>query len=453
MKIKEISYILIVLTFSACKVGHRYEAREVSMPQSYHFGNVDTINAANLKWWEVYKDTLLVKYINEALVNNQELNIAIERVEEYKSLKRISESDLLPSINISAEKDYELNDNILSEKNNQLIGELSWELDLWGRLRWQREAGIADYMASQEEKNAVHQSLIAKVATTYFELMAAKRELEIVKQTANSRKEGVRIAKLRYNGGLTSETPFRQSEVELSKTLTLLPEVEYAITQKNNLLYTLMGVFPDENLISTQMMEHRLPSHVPPGLPSELLTRRPDIRKTEQELIAANANVGMALTNRFPRITLTAEYGADSEALSELFTSPYAYLSGQLVGPIFNAGAYRARHRAAQSVFKQKALNYDKVVIQSFEETSNALAAVKKTKEVRLALIQLEQSSRDYLKLANLQHINGVVSYLDVLDAQRLLFDAEIRLNIAIKDEKIAYVNLYKALGGGWQVE
>nr|WP_319399585.1 TolC family protein [uncultured Carboxylicivirga sp.] len=450
MKLIHIIFLSLVFIFVGCKIGKRYEAPEIKMPDTYQSNISDTSNIANLKWWDVYNDSILVKYINQALENNQDLKIAISRVEEYRSLRRISESDLLPSIKVSGEREHEVSSGNISETDNELVAELNWELDLWGRLRWQREAGIADYRATEEDKNAVFQSLIANVGTTYFELMAAKRELAIIEQTAESREEGVKIAELRYKGGLTSETPLQQAQVELAKTLTLIPEIKYTIRKKNNLLSTLMGQFPEKELLSTLLLEHKLPDSVPVGIPSDLLTRRPDIRKAEQDVISANAKVGMALTNMFPKISLSAEYGYESEALSDLFSSPYNYLYGQLLSPIFNAGANRARHKAAKAVLDQKALTYDKVVLKSFEETSNALGNVTRAKSVRNSLIKLEESSRTYLKLANLQHINGVVSYIDVLDAQRLLFDAEIRLNNAIRDEKIAYVQLYKALGGGW---
>jgi len=450
MRLSHIIFILLILTFASCKVGKKYDAPEIKMPDTFQSNIADSTTVADEEWWEVYNDSILIKYIELALENNQDLKIAISRVEEFRSLKRISENDLLPSISISGEREHEVSSGSINETNNELYTELSWELDLWGRLRWQRDAGIADYMATIEEKNAIYQSLISNLATTYFELMAAKRELDIIQQTAISREEGVKIAELRYKGGLTSETPLQQAEVELAKTLTLIPEVKYTIRKKNNLLSTLMGHFPEETLLSTYLLEHTLPDNVPVGIPSDLLTRRPDVRRAEQDVISANAKVGMALTNMFPKISLSAEYGYESESLSNLFSSPYNYLYGQLLSPIFNAGANRARHKAAQAILQQKVLTYDKVALKSFEETSNALGNVERAKSVRNSLIKLEESSRTYLKLANLQHINGVVSYIDVLDAQRLLFDAEIRLNNAIRDEKIAYVQLYKALGGGW---
>ncbi|WP_035483140.1 efflux transporter outer membrane subunit [Gaetbulibacter saemankumensis] len=445
-------YIIFSFTFivSSCRVGHKFQKPETKMPEQFSELLTDTTSVGDMKWWEIFKDTLLKGYIKTAVENNYELQIAISRVEEFRAQKRIAQSDLFPLVNLEAEKDYEKYKGSAKQEDNLLFAEVSWELDVWGRLRWQREAGIADFLATQEAQNAVLQSLITNVAVTYFELMASKKELEIINQTKIAREEGVRLAKLRYEGGLTSETPYRQAESELAKTLTLIPEVKYDITASNNLLATLMGKFPQETIASTPLEEHKIPDSVPVGLPSNLIERRPDIRLAEKEIIIANAEVGMALTNMFPKISLTAEFGAESSALSDLFSSPYHYLSGQLLAPIFNAGANRAKHRAAKEVLKQKALAYDQVVLKSFEETQNALAAVKRAKDVRAALEKLERSSRGYLKLAELQHINGVVNYLDVLDAQRVLFDAELRLNNAIRDEKISYTRLYKVLGGGW---
>ncbi|MEC3908197.1 efflux transporter outer membrane subunit [Tamlana sp. 2201CG12-4] len=448
---KSLIYIFFLfLFFSACKIGHKYQGSQMKMPETFSGQKADTTSLANTSWWEIFNDTLLVHYIEEAVENNRELQIAVSRIEEFRAQSRIASSDLFPAIELEAEKSYQKNKGESRFNKNEIYAELSWELDLWGRLRWQRDAGVADYLAAKEDKSAVLQALISDVAVTYFELMASKRELKIIDQTKIAREEGVYLARLRYKGGLTSETPYRQAESELAKTLTLVPSVKFDITSTNNMLATLMGKFPEEGIVATSKTRYKVPDSIPNGLPSDLLVKRPDIRQAEQEVIAANAEVGMALTNMFPKISLTAETGANSSALSELFSSPYQFLSGQLFAPIFNAGANKARHKAARAVLKQKALAYDQVVLKGFEETNNALAAVKKAKDVREALEKLEEASRGYLKLAQLQHINGVVDYLDVLDAQRLLFDSELRLNDAIRDEKIAYILLYKALGGGW---
>lgn len=449
--IKYSLYILLLLGVFACKVGKEYQASDIKMPDHFSSQRPDTSTIADIDWWTIFNDNTLEIYLKEALENNKELQIALSRVEEFRAERRISQSDLYPAINIRGQKEHErLDEDPETDITNELYGQVSWELDFWGRLRWQRKAGIADFLATEEAKNAVMQSLITDVATTYFELMASKRELEIIEQTREAREEGVRLARLRYQGGLTSETPYRQAEAELATTLTLIPVVKYNISVKNNQLATLMGKFPTDSIASTPLEQHQLPDSVPVGLPSDLLTRRPDIRQAEQEVIAANARVGMALTNMFPRISLTADLGVSNSALSEILSSPYKYFSAQLFAPVFNGGANRARHRAAEEVLKQSALNYDQVVLKSFEETANALENVKKARKVREALEKLESSSRYYLKLAELQHINGVVNYLDVLDAQRLLFDAELRLNNAIRDEKITYTQLYMALGGGW---
>ncbi|TNJ41256.1 efflux transporter outer membrane subunit [Tamlana fucoidanivorans] len=447
---KYIIHLMVILFFGACKIGHKYEGSQINMPDKFAEHTLDSTNLANKEWWKIFNDTILEGYIKEAIANNRNLQIAIARVEEFRQNNRIAKSDLYPAISLNGETDSEKVKSEDASNDTELFVGLSWELDLWGRIRWQRDAALADYLATEEAKSAVLQSLIVDVANTYFELTAYKTELEIVYRTQKAREEGVRLAKLRYLGGLTSETPYRQAESQLANTLTLIPDVKFKIMSSHNRLATLMGKFPEDSIVATSLKQYKVPDTIPMGLPSELLIKRPDIRQAEQEVIAANAEVGVALTNMFPKISLTAEAGVKSSDLSNLFSSPYRYLSAQLFNPIFNAGAYKARQKAAQAVLKQKILAYDQVVFKSFEETSNALGAIKKFKKVRSSLEYLEELARGYLELAELQHINGVVNYIDVLDAQRVLFDAELRLNNAIRDEKIAYTQLYKALGGGW---
>ena len=327
---------------------------------------------------------------------------------------------------------------------------MSWEIDLWGNLRWANDEGKAQVLECIENQRAVTISLIARVAQDYYELVALDNELSIVKQTLKARKEGVRLAKLRFEGGLTSETSYQQAQVEYARTATHIPVLERDISMMENEIAYLTGDL-DFKVKRTKISKDLIGiESLPVGLPSTLLERRPDIKAAEQKLIAANAAVGVAYTNRFPRLTLTAQYGVESDEFSNLFKSPMYFLSGALLGPLFDMGKRQSAYRAQQHVYEQECYNYEKTVMNAFTETRNAIVAFNKTKDIYESMSQLETSSKTTMELAQLQYINGVIGYIDVLDAQRSYFDAQVGLSNAIRDKQLALVRLYKALGGGW---
>jgi len=444
-----ISFALFIVT--GCKVGKEYQAPEMDIPDAITTVQAnDSASLADLEWYLLFKDTILVNMIHTALENNQDMKIAAARIRQTMALKRIAAAPMFPEVLVFGEKYQENIDYSGTSDINRLRAELSWELDLWGNIRWGKEAAMAEYLKTTEAQRSVKMSLIANVAQTYFELFASKRELQIIKETGRARQEGVDLAKLRFEGGLTSETSLRQAEVEYAKTMTLIPKVERTIVLKQNQLALLLGKMPTVYDIEVDITENIIQDSIPVGMPSYLLERRPDVRMAEQTLIAANADVGVSLTNLFPKITLTAQYGMQSKDLSDLLTNPYSYFAGDILAPIFAAGANKARLKASRAAFEQQYFEYEKTVLGAFQETNNSITTFYKAKEVRALMKELENSSRTYLELANLQYINGVINYLDVLDAQRLLFDAEVSLNDAYLDEMTSYILLYKALGGGW---
>lgn len=325
----------------------------------------------------------------------------------------------------------------------------SWEVDLWGKLRWAGQAALAEYLQSVEGRQALQSALVAQVAQAYFELIALDQELAIVRQTLAARQEGVRLAKLRFEGGLTSENPLRQAQVELARTQTLVPGLEREIRLKENQITLLAGEYPGEVARGKSIGQQQLMTALPVGLSSQILERRPDIRQAEYRLKAAHAKVGVAYTSMFPKFTLTGHYGLESSDLTDFLKAPYFFVGGELLAPVFNLGKNRARLKASRAVQEQETYNYQKVVLQAFTEVSNALVNSRKSREIRESREHLEQSARSNLDLATLQYINGVISYLDVLDAQRGYFDAQIGLNTAIRDELLATVQLYQVLGGG----
>ena len=383
--------------------------------------------------------------------------IAAARIKEMAAQKRISTAALLPDIKgeVTVERELENHGGDAFRKSDTFEAQflVSWELDLWGNLRWARSASIAEYLQSIEAQRALRMTIVAELAQAYYELVALDTELNIVKQTLKAREEGVRLARIRFEGGLTSETSYQQAQVELARTATLVPDLERKISIKENDIAFLAGEFPTRIERSRFLQELDVPESLPVGLPSDLLERRPDIRAAEQQLIAEHARVKVAYTNMFPRISLTGQFGLESDVLSNFLQSPYSLLNGAVLTPLFNWGKNRAALKAQKASFEAEVHSYEKSVLNAFKEAKNAIVDFNKIKEVYQLRLKLERSAKTYVDLAQLQYINGVINYMDVLDAQRGYFDAQIGVSNAIRDELIAVVNVYKALGGGWQIE
>lgn len=447
--------VLCCAGFSSCKIGQQYQRPVMAdMPKSFESKGFDEGVAADIGWSTLYTDTILQSLISQALEHNKDVLQATARIKEMIANKRISFANLFPEVGVEAagQKEYQNygGDNKVYDPEFRANLNFRWEADIWGKLRWANDAAIAAYMQSVEAQRALRLTIVAQVAQNYFELKALDRELDIVRQTLEARKEGVHFAKLRYEGGLTSEMPYRQSLVELARTETLIPGLENEIKLKENDLSVLLGEFPRYIPRSDGDISGKaVPKQLPVDLPSSLLQRRPDVRMAEQKLIEANAKVGVAYTSMFPSIGLTGRIGAENEELTDFLKSPTWFVSGLITGPIFNMGKNKAAHNAAKAAYEQEVYDYEKTILDVFREVNNAINTFRKTKEVRESRKALYDSVSSYQKLARLQYVNGIISYLDVLDAQRQLFDAEIALNSAILDELASTVSLYKALGGG----
>lgn len=452
-------YILFLLgTFvlTSCKVGKSFSSPELALPDSLA-QKQDSISIADEQWQAVYTDNTLRSLIGRALEYNKDMLIAAARVKEMAAQKRISVSNLLPQLNakVSAEREVENYGGHSRDVGNSYDAKalLAWELDLWGNLRWKKVAAVADYLQSVEAQRALRMTIVAEVAQAYYELVALDTELNIVSQTQRAREEGVRLARIRFEGGLTSETSYQQAQVELARTATLVPDLERRISLKENDIAFLAGEFPTRIDRSSFLQEIDVPHTLPVGLSSDLLERRPDLRAAEQQLRAEHAKVKVAYTDMFPRIALTGQFGLESDVLSNFLQSPYSLLNGAFLSPLFNWGKNRAALKAQKASYEAEIHSYEKAVLSAFKEAKNAIVDFNKIKEVYQLRLKLERSAKTYVELAQLQYINGVINYMDVLDAQRGYFDAQIGVSNAIRDELIAVVNVYKALGGGWQIE
>lgn len=454
IRFKYILIAFLILLFS-CKIGQKYQQPEMDVPRNFESRGMVEGNAADIGWSTLYSDTVLQGMIDKALVHNKDMLVAAARIKEMAANKRISFANMFPEIGgeAAAQREY-LNyggDNKSFDPELRANVNIGWELDIWGKLRWANEAGIAAYLQTVEAQRAMHLTIVAQVAQAYFELKALDRELEIVRQTLSARQEGVRFAKLRYEGGLTSEIPYRQSLVELARTETLIPNLENEIKLKENDLFVLVGEFPSGTIVRNgdDINHQQIPQSLPVDLPSSLLKRRPDMIQAEQKLIEANAQVGIAYTEMFPTLRLTGRLGLENEELTDFLKSPTWFISGVLTGPIFNMGKNKAKHNAAKAAYEQEVYTYEKSVLEAFKEVNNAIITFNKMKEVYRSQEALYNSAKSYHELAKLQYVNGIIRYIDVLDAQRQLFDAEIALNTAILNELKSVVTLYKVLGGG----
>ena len=420
--------VLLLLAAGSCSVQKKCKAPQLDMPAEIVAGQSDTLTLSDRKWWEVYTDTTLCRLIGRTLDRNRNMLSAEARIRQLEELYRVSKAARLPSLGGLAAADYETNDYYgeahKGDAEFDVKATLSWEADLWGNLRWAKRKGAAEYLAS-----------------------ALDHELGVVRRTVETREESVRQAKLRFEGGLTSETAYQQAKVELASASALIPDLELRIAQKENQISVLAGDYPSRVARSQMDMNVRMPDSLPVGLPSTLLQRRPDVRQAEQNLKAAMASAGMAYADRFPRLTISLTGGLENDALKGLINSPFSYAAGNLTAPLFAFGSKRAKYRAALAAYDQARLAYEQKVLEVFRAVT-AYRNMRRTAELKF---NLKEAARQYVVLAKLQYINGVIRYIDVLDAQRKFFDAQVEESKAVRNEHLALVGLYKALGGGWQ--
>lgn len=455
-RMKHFVYIILFsLCTVSCQLGKHYARPDLHLPALLDSTATDTTSIADFRWWELYTDTTLQKLIRETLEHNKDMLTAAARLKEMAAQRRIAYADMFPQVNGRLYTDKEAEnyggDNYKSTPEYTAKFIASWELDLWGNLRWAKDKSMAQFVQAVENRRALQMTLVAQVAQAYFELVALDNELAIVKQTLSAREESVRLARLRFNGGLTSEAVYQQAQVELARTATLVPDLERSIALKENDINFLAGRYPEKVERSHHPQDIRLPETLPAGLPSSLLERRPDVRAAEETLIAANADVGIAYTNLFPRITLTAHYGLESEEFKDFLHSPYHFLSANLLTPLFAMGKNRAALKAKKAAYEQAVHQYEKAVLSAFKDARNAMVEFNKVQDIYDSRLKLEQAARKSTSLTRTQYMNGYISYLDWLDAQRTYLDAQIALSNAVRDKQIAMVQLYKALGGGWE--
>lgn len=440
---------------TACSGVKNCAPPQLDLPDHIAGNYTDSMTIADIEWWQVYTDSSLVNIIQETLANNRDFLAAGARVEQARELYGITKADFFPTISAQAYGDYETNDyhgeKSVRDPEYGLKATISWEADIWGGLKWARRKGMANYIASVEEWHAMQMTLIAEVAASYYRLIALDNELSIVRRSLATREENVRMAKLRFEGGVTSELVYRQAIVEYSTTAALVPALENRIKVAQNAISLLMGRYPEEELARSRMwVEKQLPDDLPVGLPSTLLKRRPDIRAAEQKMKASLASVGVAYADRFPSIRIAFTGGLENNDLAGFLKSPFTYTIGQLAGTVFDFGRKKKQYKAAIAAYDQSRYAYEKSVLAAFHEVDNAIDAFRRARQSTVLKRELREAALKYVDLAHIQYRAGSIAYIDVLDAQRRFFEAQIGLGNAVRDEHLAFVDLYRALGGGF---
>jgi len=463
---------------AACTVGPNYRRPAVSVPTTYRGATVDEAPSTGLtpsaaspasakaavnslgdeKWWEVFQDKELQELIRTALQNNYDVRIAAARVLEAQAQLGITRADQLPSLGVGG--------NITSIRNpavgpipayevtqGQVSAVAAWNLDFWGRYRRATESARATLLANEWAQKQVISTLVASVASSYFLLRQIDLQLEISKRTLSSRQDSLDLTKTLEQHGLNTLLDVRQSEQLVYTAASEVPDLERQITQQENAISILLGSNPGDIPRGLKLTEQPHAPEVPVGLPSALLERRPDIREAEQNLIAANAQIGVARSAYFPQISLTANAGYQSAALTDLFTGPAGVwtLAGTLTQPIFEGGRLKSGVRLAEAQNEQLLLAYQQAIQGAFRDVSSALVAYRKNREFRIQQQNLVDSARDAARLSEIRFKAGSTDYLEVLTNETNSFSAELALAQAQGNELNALVQLYQALGGGWE--
>ena len=450
---------LLGALLAGCAVGPNYKQPTLPAPEQYREVEgppTPGASLADLPWWETFQDPALKALIDEALRNGYDARIAAFRVDEARARAGIASSQFWPQIGYGGDVSRGLTSTELvpgSTTRNLVSANVNfgWELDLWGRIRRLNESAKAQYLATEAARRGVVLSLVSEVASTYFALRALDEQLAITKETVASFEEQYKLYDLKLKGGAASSIQTTYASAAVGQVASAVPEIERQIEATENRLSLLLGRIPGPIARGGALSAQAPPPRVPAGLPSDLLKRRPDILQAEQQLIAANADVGVATANFFPSISLTGLFGGVSADVSNLFGTGKTWsIAAGLVGPLFQGGRLRAEYEVSVARWEQARLQYEQTVTGAFAETTTVLYARDR---IDASIVQLRRTVRDYqemVRLANVRYDAGVSDYFEVLYAMQLLYPAQLRLINAQLDLAVDYVVMYKALGGGW---
>ena len=464
--------LLTLAALTGCMVGPDYQRPSLDLPASFHAPASDTgarqpsRSLGDLGWWRIINDPRLQAYIAEALTNNWDVKIAAARVLQAEAAVRATRSQFLPTLGVGGEWTSARSSKIgavtvppgqdPSKEYGSVYGTMaSYELDLWGRIRRANEAARAHLLATDAAQQTVRQTLVAQVATAYLGLLELDYELEIAERTYRARTNSLTLTQARQEGGVAAKQDVYQAQILVAGAEAAIADTHRRIEQQENGLSILLGRNPGSLRRGEGLLRQQLDVAVPPGLPSELVDRRPDLRGAEQQLVAANADIGQARAAFFPQVSLTGLYGYQSVELSDLFTSPArTWQFGPAISlPLFTGGRLRANLAITRAQYEEALANYRKTVQNAFREVSDSLVAYQRTREFRARQEENTQAHRAAAELAGVRYRGGVTSYLEVLYNDQELFGAELTLAQARLNELLSVVTLYRALGGGWQTE
>jgi multidrug efflux system outer membrane protein len=461
---KKVLILLIFFALASCTTGPNYRRPPVETPSGWRFEDAQALDVVNTPWWRQFGDPVLDSLIETALNENKDLRIAAARVEEFAGRYAYVRSGQFPQVGAAASyqrtKDTSyLNPPLPATAENpfdmyQAFLTASWEIDIWGKLRRATESARANLLSTEEGRRGVILTVVTAVAVSYTDLLGLDKQLDVAQRTLESREHTLRLFKFRHQKGLVSKVELSQAESEYNSALATVPLLRKLIGQQENALSILLGRNPGPIPRGKPLDFLTLPA-VPAGLPSQLLERRPDIRQAEQDLIAANAQIGVAKAQYFPTISLTGLYGVQSADLSRLFTGPartWTY-AVPVAAPIFTAGGIAGTVKAAEAVQKETLIRYEQVIQQAFREVEDNLIDQAESREELRAQREQVKSLQNYAHLAKVRYNNGYTSYIEVLDAERSLFMAELAYAQTQATLFRALVNLYKSMGGGWVTE
>jgi multidrug efflux system outer membrane protein len=456
--------LLALVLLPGCRIGPNYHRPQVIVPPGFRgaAGAAQQASIADLPWWEVFKDETLKGLVQTALVKNYDLGIAVTRVEQARQIAAQARSQYYPQF------DY---NNRLSVGKNQLLSSptvggggvaglamsivtVAWEADVWGRIRRLNEEARAQYLATEEARRGVMLTLVSDVSSAYFQLLALRRKLEIAIQTEDTFGQSRALFQQRLAGGVSSMLPVSRAKADQLTAAAQSLEYQREIALTENEISVLLGQNPGPIEAKRKLLEEAVPPAVPAGLPSALLRRRPDVLSAEQTIRAANAQVGVAKAEYFPKIGLTGFFGKLSSPL-EAFTSgrsTIGSIGGTAAGPIFTGGRLKAKERQAVAEWEQTKLQYQQTILSAFREVSDALISREKYEGIRADQAEAVQSYEEAVRLANMRYYDGFSSYFEVLEAQQQLFPAQLALAQTELDRRLVIIQLYKALGGGWNL-
>ncbi|HEY8493820.1 MAG TPA: efflux transporter outer membrane subunit [Myxococcota bacterium] len=450
---------LAALVLAGCALGPRYQRPAELAPEAYRDAPQDPASIADLPWFEVFGDAALRGLVEEALANNRDLAAAAARVEQARALAAVQRGELFPDLGYEADAWRERDASFgaptrgTGTQNNYLgLLNAAWEIDVWGRIRRATEAARAELLASESFRRGVVLSLVTGVAQAYFELRELDLELEITRRTVDTFRETRDLFERQFRGGVASRLDVLRGEAALAQAAATVPEIERQIVAKENELSLLLGRPAGPIERGDALTAQALPPEVPAGIPSQLLERRPDVLEAEQVLRAETARIGERVAAFFPRIGLTAVAGRTSGELDSVLSGPSFWtLVGNAVGPLFTFGRTWYGWRASEAAARAALQSYQQTVLQALADVSNALTARETLARTRAEQERAVEALAEALRIARIRYVGGLATYLEVLDAQQQLLPAELALARTRRDELIAVVALYRALGGGWQ--